>query len=54
MTTGSHAEHRRTPQRLRAKAIFELFTGEFRSWLSAGKASIAFTTYQVGKIFFSV
>jgi uncharacterized protein (TIGR03032 family) len=35
------------------KPIFELFTSRgFESWLAARKISIAFTTYQVGKIFF--
>ena len=36
-----------------AAPVFELFTSRgFESWLAARKASIAFTTYQVGKIFF--
>src|SRR5882672_669465 len=35
------------------KPVFELFTSRgFESWLRSHKSSIAFTTYQVGKIFF--
>src|SRR5882672_3046270 len=35
------------------KPVFELFTSRgFESWLKSHKSSIAFTTYQVGKIFF--
>ena len=42
-----------SPPGLRAKPVFELFTSRgFEGWLAARKISIAFTTYQVGKIFF--
>ena len=35
------------------KPVFELFTSRgFQAWLAARKISLAFTTYQVGKIFF--
>jgi uncharacterized protein (TIGR03032 family) len=47
------AEAALAPSPSREKPIFELFTSRgFESWLAARKISVAFTTYQVGKIFF--
>src|SRR5436190_8217970 len=41
------------PTEPREKPIFEVFTSRgFEAWLAASHASLAFTTYQVGKIFF--